>query len=151
MDVPARRGAAAVLALVLAGGCIAHPVGAARTFGKYRGKAVTTANSALSSVETVRLAANTAHKSFGPYTARVISDAEEAVMKVEGTFDSIQPPDERADALHDELSQLLTDAADHVRDVRLAARRGRLNDLAQDASPLREDAARLREFAERNK
>jgi hypothetical protein len=112
---------------------------------------VTTATSALSSVETVRLASDTAYKSFGPYTASVVSDAEEAVTKVEGTFDSIQPPNDRADALHDELSRLLTDAADHVRAVRVAARRGELNELAEKAAPLRDDAARLRDFTERNK
>jgi hypothetical protein len=151
MAVPARRVAAAILAIGLAGGCVAHPVGPARTFEKYQGKAVTTANSALSSVEVVRLAADTAHKSFGPYTAGVISDAEEAVTKVEGTFDSIQPPDARADSLHDELSRLLGDAADHIRDVRLAARRGQLDNLAEEAGPLRDDAAQLRDFAEKNK
>lgn len=31
--------------------CVAHPVGPARTFGKYRGKAVTTAKSARSAVQ----------------------------------------------------------------------------------------------------
>lgn len=149
--MPGRRGATAVLALALAAGCIAHPVGPARTYGKYKGKAVTTATSALSSVETARMAAGAARDSFGPYTATVVSDAEEEVLKAEGTFDSIQPPDERADALHDELSELLTNAADHVRDVRIAARRGEVGRLAEVAAPLQHDATRLREFTENNK
>ena len=149
--MPIRRAALAVLALALAAGCIAHPVGPARTLGKYQGKAVTTAESALSSVETARLAADSAPKSFGPYTAQVVSDAEEAVAKVQGTFESIQPPGQGADALHDELSELLQTASDHVREVRVAARRGELDELAGTAEPLREDADRLRDFAERYK
>jgi hypothetical protein len=126
-------------------------VGAARTYGKYQGKAVTSAKSALSSVETVRLAADSARKSFGPYTANVVSDQEEEITKVEGTFDSIQPPGDRADELHAELSQLLSTAADHVREVRVAARRGELAMLPEKAAPLQADAANLRTFVETNK
>ncbi|MDQ6928959.1 MAG: hypothetical protein M3159_09935, partial [Actinomycetota bacterium] len=130
---------------------IAHPVGPARTFGKYQGKAVTTAKSALSSVATVQLMADSARKSFGPYTGSVLSDSEEALTKAEGTFDSIQPPDDRADALHDELSQILTSASDHVRDVRVAARRGELGQLSDKAVPLADDSARLSDFVQKNK
>jgi hypothetical protein len=81
----------------------------------------------------------------------VLSDSEEALTKAQGTFDSIQPPDDRADALHDELSQLLTSASGHVRDVRVAARRGELDQLSAKALPLREDAAGLRDFTEKYK
>jgi hypothetical protein len=48
-------------------GCVSHPVGPARTFSKYEGKAVTTAEGALSSVETARLAVQVgaSGKTFG--------------------------------------------------------------------------------------
>ena len=64
-----RLGMASIALLCVAGtACVSHPVGPARSFSKYEGKAVTTAESALSSVETVRLAARagTERHVFGP-------------------------------------------------------------------------------------
>jgi (p)ppGpp synthase/HD superfamily hydrolase len=146
------RGAAAlVLAAAAATGCIAHPVGPARTLEKYKGKAVTTAKSALAAVETTRLAAETAKKSFGPYVGQVVSDAEEAVTRVQGTFSSIQPPNHQADDLADQLNGILNDASNHIAAVRIAARRGELDDLKSTAAPLSDDAARLRQFSDDNK
>ncbi len=142
-----------VLLAVLAWRMVPHPVGAARTYGKYQGKAVTTAESALSNVETVRLVARTASagNAFGPYTSLVVSDAEEGLSGLQGTFDSIQPPDERADALGRELEGLLSDSLEHVRDVRIAARRGQLAELATVAEPLTDDASKLEAFAEQHR
>jgi len=142
-----------VLLGLLAAVCVPHPVGAAQSYGKYEGKAVTTAKSALSDVATVQLAARTASegRSFGPYVSVVISDAEEGLSKVQGTFDSIQPPNEQADKLQSELDQLLSDALDHVRDVRVAARRGELTDLAKTAQPLGDDAKKLQDFMDSHK
>ena len=135
--------------LVVAAGC-AHPVGPARTYGKYEGKATTTASAALSNVETVRLVADAAAKgnAFGPYTSTVVSDAEESLDGLSGTFGSIQPPDGRADDLRDQLDQLLSDALDHVTDVRIAARRGELATLADTAAALAGDAEHLEAFVE---
>ena len=137
---------------LLAAVCVPHPVGAAQSYGKYEGKAVTTAKSALSDVATVQLAARTASegRSFGPYVSVVISDAEEGLSKVQGTFDSIQPPNEQADKLQSELDQLLSDAVQHVRDVRVAVRRGELNALAKTAAPLAKDARKLQRFQEQH-
>lgn len=134
----------------LATRCLPHPLGSARTFGKYEGKAVTTAESALSNVETVRLAARNAarDRAFGPYVSVVVSDAEEAVGGVQSTFGSIQPPDGDADKLAATLDEILGDALDHVRDVRVAARRGQLAELADVAAPLDKDAAALERFVE---
>ena len=146
---------AAVLVLLglLAVVCVPHPVGAARTYGKYEGKAVTTAKGALSDVATVELAARTASRgrAFGPYVSAVVSDAEEALSKVQGTFDSIQPPNGQADKVQSELDGLLSDALDHVRDVRVAARRGELADLAKTAEPLGDDVKKLQDFMDRHK
>jgi hypothetical protein len=140
----------ALLGAFVLSGCVAHPVGPARTAGKYEGKAVTTAKSALSAVNTVRIAATTASRDhgFGPYLSVLISEQEEAVLGLQGTFDSIQPPDGRADDLKAELDDLLADAADHVTDVRLAVRRGELPGLAHTAAPLAEDAEKLNAFSE---
>jgi hypothetical protein len=142
-----------LLLMLLAWRMVPHPVGPARTYGKYEGKAATTAKSAESEVQTVLLAARTASagNAFGPYTAVVISDAEESLSGVQGTFDSIQPPDERADKLAKELNTLLGDALEHVRDVRVAVRRGELTKLADVAKPLVDDAEKLNAFTEQHK
>jgi len=137
--------------LLAAAGC-AHPVGPARTFGKYEGKATTTASAALSNVQTARLVAEAAAKGnvFGPYASSVVSDAEESLDGLSGTFGSIQPPDGRADDLRDELDQLLSDALDHVTDVRIAARRGELATLDDTAAALAGDAEHLEAFVEQH-
>ena len=137
---------------LLATRCVPHPLGPARTFGKYEGKAVTTAKSVLSNVATVRLAAHNSSRdrAFGPYLSVLISDAEEAVSGTQGTFDAIEPPDERADKLQQELDQLVSDALDHIRDVRIATRRGELSQLADEAKPLDDDARKLEHFTERH-
>jgi hypothetical protein len=138
----------AVLVVLLASRMVPHPVGPARTLGKYRGKAATTAKAAGSDVNTVLLVARAASagKAFGPYTALVVSYAEESVSGVQGTFDSIQPPDVLADALRSQLDDLLSDALDHVSRVRIAARRGQLAQLEEVAQPLVQDARKLQAF-----
>jgi len=134
------------------GSCVAHPVGPARTFTTYEGKAVTSAEAAQSAVATVQLVASTAAagKAFGPYTVVAVGEQEEGLSAVEGTFASIQPPDRRADAVRDELGPILTSAVDHVADVRIAARRGDLEDLDRVAAPLQADAAALDAFVARH-
>jgi hypothetical protein len=142
---------AACLAVVTAAAaCVSHPVGPARTYGKYEGKAVTTAEAALSQVETVRLAAEAAAKgnAFGPYTGVVVSDAEESLAGLQGTFGSIQPPDARGDDLLEELDELIADAAGHVTDVRIAVRRGELRTIGDVAAPLAVDSEHLSRFVQ---
>jgi hypothetical protein len=142
--------AAAVVVAAFGGvtACTPHPVGPARSYDTFEGKATTTAESALSVVETVRLAAeaSTQGNAFGPYLSVVVSDAEESLNGLAGTFGSIQPPDEESDRLYDELDSLLDDASTHVRDIRLSVRRGDLDDLASRAEPLADDADDLRSF-----
>ena len=153
---PGRTVAAGVVLLVVLGvvatRTVPHPVGPARTQEKYVGKAVTTARAAQSEVATVLVVANAATRgnSFGPYTALVVSDSEETLSGVQGTFDSIQPPGESSDSTRDELDVLLSDAVDHVADVRIAARRGTVTDLAEIARPLERDAVLLDAFVEQN-
>lgn len=142
-----RVGAFAVAVLV-GTACSPHPVGPARSYEGFARKAKTSAEAALTAVETVRLAAENASdgRAFGPYTAVTVSEQEDSLSGVQGTFDSIQPPGDRADELRDELDELLSNALDHVADVRVAARRGQLKSLADVAQPLTDDAAALDQF-----
>ena len=145
--------AIAAIAVVLAAGCTPHPVGPARSHGKYEGKAVTTAESALSQVETVRLAAEAAGEGhvFGPYLSVLISDQEDALTGLQATFASIQPPDERSDALRSELDEVLSGSLDDVAAARIAARRSQFAGMAAMVEPLGRDADALRQFIEEHR
>ena len=133
--------------------CSAHPVGPARTDDDFERKARTTAESALSAVETVRLAAQAGAdgKAFGAYLGVLVSDQEDALSGVQGTFGSIQPPTARSDDVRDDLDELLSSALDHITDVRIAIRRGQLAELDDTAKPLQDDAKGLRRFLEEHK
>jgi hypothetical protein len=146
-----RAAAAVAAALPLGlGACTPHPVGPARTFADYEGKAVTTAEAARSSVETARLAAEAGgdDHAFGPYLSVLLSDQEAGLSGVQGTFASVQPPDGRADDLGAELDELLGRALDDLVAVRIAVRRGQLDGLAALAEPLATDSADLAAFIE---
>ncbi|MBI5089016.1 MAG: hypothetical protein HZB15_09210 [Actinobacteria bacterium] len=125
-------------------------VGPARTLDDYERKARTTAHDAQSVVETVLLIAETAAAghAFGPFTGVSISEQEDALAAVQGDFGSIQPPDERADALRAELNELLSSAMDDIAAVRIAARRGQASGLDDVAAPLADDSAALDAFIE---
>jgi len=143
-----RRAIVAVLALGVATGCVSHPVGPARTFDTYEDKAATTAEAALSAVSTTILAAQVRSdgNASGPSLSILISEQEDDLTAVQGTFASIQPPDDRSDALRRQLDDILAPAVEHVADVRLTVRRGRLDDLAAVAEPLDDDQRQLRAF-----
>ena len=145
-----RRAVLPALLFVPPVACVAHPVGPARTMAKYDGKASTTAKSALSVVETVRLVARTAAdgNAISTYVDVVVSDAEESLDGLSGTFGSIQPPADEADRVREALTGMLDDALGHVAEVRIAARRGDLADLGRVAEPLAHDAEVLRRFIE---
>jgi hypothetical protein len=145
-----RRAVAALLTAAALTACVSHPVGPARSFETYEDKATTTAEAALSAVATTRLAADTgaAGDAWGSYLGVVVSEQEDAIGGVQATFASVQPPDERADALRAELDAILQPAVSHVADVRIAVRRGQLDDLSAVAEPLTGDAVRLRAFVD---
>jgi hypothetical protein len=137
-------------ACALSSACTPHPVGPARTFAAYEGKAVTTAEAALSAVETVKTGAETAQadKGFGPYLTVLASGQEDELSSVDGTFASIQPPDERSDRLRSELEELLADALDHVASVRIAMRRGQFDGVEPMIGELASDSDALQRFVE---
>ena len=138
------------LAIAAVTGCVSHPVGPARTFKTYEDKAVTTAEAALSAVSTTILAAQVGAEgnAWGTYLSVLISEQEDELAGVQGTFASVQPPDGRSDALRQQLNDILQPAVDHVTQVRVLVRRGRLDDLAVAAQPLDDDQLNLRAFLE---
>jgi hypothetical protein len=134
-----------LLAIIALAGCVAHPVGPARTYGSFAAKASTTVESAISAIETVRLLASAASDggAFSSYVAVSVSEQEDSLGGVRGTFASIQPPPSAdAAALRTQLLALLDRAFAHVGDVRIEARRGHL-DLDVVSAPLAADSADL--------
>jgi hypothetical protein len=127
-----------------------HPISPARTLDDYEHKAKDTAESVLSSVETARLAARvgTRGDAFGPYVSVMLSESDVAVTKAQGVFDSVQPPDRRADAIRTRLGTLLNRSSDAVARLRITARRGELDRLERQARPLQRLARKLRTFIE---
>ncbi len=112
-------------------------VGPARTDAVYEAKAVETAKAVRSAVETARLAASTAlHNVTGQYLSVVLAESEEEADATAGAFDSIQPPSDRSEALHENLSALIDDAVDVLRGLRIAVRRTELRSLPEKAEAL---------------
>ena len=122
------------LVLLAATACVAP----ARSFDAYEGKAVDTADSALSAVETGRLAADTAGRddSFATTLSVVLADAEADASGARDIFESIQPPDARSDELRSQLDSLLDRAVDGLSRLRITVRRGEISALPRVAQPL---------------
>jgi hypothetical protein len=136
----------AAVALVLAG-C----VGPATTTAAYRGKAVHAADAAVSELETVVLtsAAVRDGKMMQAYAETVVSEAEDALSSVQGSFDSIQPPDDTvSDQLRSDVDDLLTAGLGDLSDLRIALRRGAGEQVAQLADALKQTADKLSTFSE---
>jgi hypothetical protein len=125
-------------------------VGPARWFGAYEGKAVATADQMASAVETARLTAEVAATSngLGPYLSVALADAEEDATSIRDAFDSIQPPDDRADGLRDQFDGLLSHAASTLSEMRIAARRGDFGRIEALAGPLQALSQQLHAFAD---
>jgi len=116
----------------------------------YESKAGQTAATAASAVQTALLATEAARgdKAYGRYLTQVLVEAEEDAGSAQGTFDGIQPPDQRADQLRSRLDDLLDQATGTLADLRIAARRGRFAELPELAKPLPKVAGQLDDFAE---
>jgi hypothetical protein len=140
-----RRSWVAVLLLLL-GAC----TGPVRSSQVYESKAGQTAKVVASAVQTATLAVNAAEggRAYGRYLTQVLIEAEEDAGAAQGTFDAIQPPDQRADELRSRLDDLVTKATDTLADLRIAARRGRFAELPTLARPLPKVAEKLDAFAE---
>jgi hypothetical protein len=134
------------LALCVAAAC----VGPARTDRVYEGKAVETAKVVRSAVETARLAGTAAGtgNATGQYLSVILGETEDDAGAASAAFDSIQPPSERADALHDRLSEVIRSALDRLREMRIAARRTELDRVSSIARSLAGVSKNLEEFVE---
>ena len=134
-----------VAVLLLLGAC----TGPVRSSDVYESKAGQTAATAASAVQTAALAVDAAKgdKAFGRYLTQLLVEAEEDAGSAQGTFDGIQPPDQRADQLRSRLDDLLTEATGTLAELRVAARRGRFAELPELAEPLPGVAAKLDDFA----
>jgi hypothetical protein len=140
----ARTGTIGLL-LIAATACVAP----ARSFDAYEGKAVDTADSALSAVETGRLAAATAGRedSFATTLSVVLADAESEAFGARSIFESIQPPDPRSDELRTQLDSILVRAVDGLSRLRITARRGEISALPRVAQPLEAVSQDLQAFS----
>jgi hypothetical protein len=134
-----------VAVLLLVGAC----TGPVRSSDVYESKAGQTAATAASAVQTAALAVDAAKgdKAFGRYLTQLLVEAEEDAGSAQGTFDGIQPPDQRADQLRSRLDELLSEATGTLAELRVAARRGRFAELPELARPLPGVAAKLDDFA----
>jgi hypothetical protein len=127
-------------------------MGPTRSYARYEEKAAATADAVLSAVRTASLVAEGAVDGdlFGPYTSVVLSEAEAAAAGAQSTFDGIQPPDGRSDALRDDLGRLLDRAVDELTDLRIEARRSQTAGLGAHGPALARIADDLEAFSERH-
>jgi hypothetical protein len=125
-------------------------VGPALWYDAYEGKAGATAAQMQSTLETARFVALAAGrgKALSAYVGVALTDAEQDASAIQGAFDSIQPPNSRADQLRDQLDALLSKAASAISEMRIAARRDRFSDLQRVAQPLSALSDQLERFAE---
>ncbi|MEU1193486.1 hypothetical protein [Streptomyces sp. NPDC005859] len=131
----------ALIAATLTAGC----AGSSRTDEDYRSKAANTAEAAASAVNTALIGVHAAGRGrvAGPYVSTLLGEAESDLLAAQDTFESRQPPSERADAVRERLGTVLQDAADALADLRIAARRGGVRDLPRKAGTLPGVAERL--------
>ena len=136
---------------VLVGLALAGCVAPAPTTSAYEGKAERTAKDALTAVETARMAAQAGSQGrlSSAYLEVVLTNAEDAFGSIQHTFDSVQPPEGKAaDDLRDALDGLLSDGSDTLGQLRIAARRGSVEDMAGAAGSLGKVAAGLDRFGQ---
>jgi hypothetical protein len=138
------RVALAASALVACAGCILP----ARSFGAYEEKAAATAETVASAVQNANLAVSLADKrdAFTPYITTLLQESEDDASSAQSTFESIQPPDDASIELADALGTILDGAVDTLGELRVAARRGRFDELPGARPALADAATRLDAF-----
>jgi hypothetical protein len=91
---------------------------------QYESKVAHTAEDAVSVIETVRMAAEASSRHGLPTNPIdvLISEQEDILGSVTGTFSSVQPPDADMERLRDEVLDLLDEVQTHLEDARIANR-----------------------------
>jgi hypothetical protein len=122
----------------------------ARSYGAFEEKAATTAQAAISAIETAQLAIRVAqeHRAFAASIAVTLDEAENDASSAQSTLGSIQPPDNRSRAVSDELDSILDPAIKVLTDLRIDARADRLDELARGEAPLHAATDKLTAFLE---
>jgi hypothetical protein len=140
-----------VLVLTLAAtfsGCVAP----AFNLSQYESKVAKTADEAASALQTARLAVGIAVE-HGLYDAPIgisLSDSEDTLGAIEGTFASVEPPpDAIADALRAELLELLDGAGSALERARIEFRRGKKQAASLTLESAEPIIRRLQTLAER--
>jgi len=125
-------------------------VGPVRSFEAYEGKAADTADSVASAVETAQLGVELAGhgRAFAPDLSVVLAEAERDARGSFDIFASIQPPDPRSAQLRTQLLALIQRAEAVLSDLRIAARWGDVDRLADIGGPLGSIGGELRAFSE---
>jgi hypothetical protein len=136
------------IAVVVAGLILTGCVLPARSFGDYEGKAVSSAETAISQAQTASLTGVVVRGDglFAPNVSVVLADAETGAVTARDTFASIQPPDGASDALRTELLPLLERTADEIARLRIAARRRDLSAVVEGTAALDDLTAELERF-----
>jgi hypothetical protein len=134
------------LLLLLLPACVAP----ARSTTDYENKAVDTAETVLSSVQTgsllVRLGPG---QLLPPFLSVSLSDAERAAASARATFLSIQPPDPRSDGVRTQLAALLDRSEAAISTARIAARRQDFDAMRRTGDELSSAADHLERFIAR--
>ena len=145
--IAARGAALTIVVLVSLPGCVAPAFNASQ----YESKAAKTADAAVSAIESVRLALESAQRHELPSNPIdvAIADQEDILGSVSGTFSSVQPPDRAMDRLRDRVLGLVDDAQSKIETARIAFRRGLVDTARAAIESAEKDSKALDEIASR--
>jgi hypothetical protein len=118
---------AGLAACLLLGGCVTPATGV----DSYQGKATESLGAANSEVSAAQIVVRLVldDRVLHTYADQVLSENEQTLDSVSGTFVAVQPPPD-ADATYRQTSALLERAASLVRNCRIAVRRSDVDALA---------------------
>ncbi|MEA2452492.1 MAG: hypothetical protein QOG04_1202 [Actinomycetota bacterium] len=126
-------------------------VAPAFTTSQYQAKVVSTSESVVSSIETVRLALDLMGRyglPKGPVDVTV-SAQEDIVKSVAGSFSLAQPPNDASIELRDQVLELLDEAQAMVEDARIALRQGEVQEAIIAIEAAEDVSKKLDEIATR--
>jgi hypothetical protein len=131
----------ALIAIALVAGC----AGPSRTDDDYRHKVANTAESFQGYIGTVQVAVDAASRGKvpGPYLSVTLAEADDDASSTADNFDAIQPPSDEADKLRDRIDTIMQEVVSALDDLRIAVRRGEIDQLPALAAPLADLDAKL--------